>query len=342
MKAKDARNLSPAELSVLREKAVKAVLNDRSRVEMADLLGVSRQTIGLWVSDYQRRGDASLVYQKRGRPCGGRLTKKQVCQIVKLVIDQMPEQLKLPFALWSRAAVAALIEKRYGIKYSLATVGRYLRKWGMTPQKPVRRAWEQNPVEVNKWLTTRYPQVKAEAKASGAMVLWGDEMGIRSDDQVGRSYGMKGSTPVVPVSGNRFGCNMISAISNEGHMYFKVFAERFTTQVFLDFLKRLARECGRPIRLIVDGHPVHRSKAVKKWLAAQNGKMQLVQLPGYSPELNPDEMVNQDVKGNAVRRKRPHNKKELLSNVRSYLRSRQGKPELVQRYFQGKHVRYAS
>ena len=309
---------------------------------MAGILGVSRQTIGLWVDAYKQRGDASLVYRKRGRPTGGRLTKKQADQVVKLVIDRMPEQLKLPFVLWSRAAVAALIEKRFGVKYSLNTVGRYLRRWNMTPQKPARRAWEQNPAAVNEWLTTRYPSVKAEAKASGAMVLWGDEMGIRSDDQVGRTYGIKGRTPVVPVSGNRFGCNMISAISNEGRMYFKVFTERFTTQVFLGFLKRLTRECGRPVCLIVDGHPVHRSKAVRKWVDEQNGKMRLVFLPGYSPELNPDEMVNQDVKSNAVRRKRPHNKAELITNVRSYLRTRQCKPELVKRYFQEEHVKYAA
>jgi transposase len=212
----------------------------------------------------------------------------------------------------------------------------------MTPQKPARRAWEQNPEAVKEWLDVRYPSVKSEAKAAGATLLWGDEMGIRSDDQVGRTYGLRGQTPVVPVSGNRFSCNMISAISNLGQMYFKVFTERFTTEIFIDFLKRLVVQNGRPVFLIVDGHPVHRSRAVQEWVAQQGGNIRLIFLPGYSPELNPDEMVNQDVKSNAVRRKRPRDKTELIGNIRSYLRTRQRKPDLVKRYFQEKHVTYAA
>jgi transposase len=342
MEIKDARNLSPVELTALRERAVKAVLDGRSRVEMAELLGVSRQTIGQWVSEYQRRGVDSLVYRQRGRPAGGRLKPKQAAVIAKLVVDRLPDQLKLPFVLWSRDAVSQLIEQRFNLRLSVSTVGRLLRSWNMTPQKPARRAWEQNPEAVKEWLADRYPKVKAEAKAAGATLLWGDEMGIRSDDQVGRTYGLRGQTPVVPVSGNRFGCNMISAISNLGQMYFKVFTERFTTKVFIDFLKRLVLQIDRPIYLIIDGHPVHRSNAVKDWVSQQDGKIRLIALPGYSPELNPDEMVNQDVKSNAVRRKRPRNKDELLTNIRSYLRNRQRKPDLVKRYFQEKHVRYAS
>lgn len=342
METKDARNLSPNELSALRERAVKAVLKGRTRVEMSEILGVSRQTIGQWVKAHELRGTDSFVYRKRGRPVGGRLKQKQAGQIVKLVVDRMPEQLKLPFVLWSREAVAALIEKRFNLRLSLSTVGRLLRKWNMSPQKPARRAWEQNPVAVQEWLTTRYPKVKAEAKAAGALLLWGDEMGIRSDDQVGRTYGLRGKTPVVPVSGKRFGCNMISAISNLGQMYFKVFTERFTTKVFIDFLKRLVMQIDRPIYLIIDGHPVHRSNAVKDWVSQQAGPIRLIPLPGYSPELNPDEMVNQDVKSNAVRRNRPRNKEELIRNIRGYLRNRQRKPDLVKRYFQEKHVRYAS
>ena len=342
MEIKDARHLSPKELTALRERAVKAVLDGRSRVAVAELLGVSRQTIGQWASDYQRRGAESLVYGQRGRPVGGRLKGKQAAAIAKLVVDRLPDQLKLPFVLWTRDAVSQLIEKRFNLRLSVSTVGRLLRSWNMTPQKPARRAWEQNPEAVKEWLSERYPKVKAEAKTAGALMLWGDEMGIRSDDQVGRTYGLRGQTPVVPVSGNRFGCNMISAISNLGQMYFKVFTERFTTKVFIDFLKRLVQQIDRPIFLIIDGHPVHRSNAVKNWVSQQGNKLRLIPLPGYSPELNPDEMVNQDVKSNAVRRNRPRNKTELLKNIRGYLRNRQRQPDLVKRYFQEKHVKYAS
>ena len=167
-------------------------------------------------------------------------------------------------------------------------------------------------------------------------------MGLRSDHQAGRSYGRRGRTPVIPGTGQRFGCNMISTITNRGRLAFMVFGQRFTARVFVRFLRRLIRHVGRKVFLIVDGHPVHRARLVRRWLAEHAAQLRLFWLPPYSPELNPDELLNQDVKSNAVGRRRPADRQELIDNVRSYLWGTQRKPDLVRRYFQEAHVRYAA
>ena len=167
-------------------------------------------------------------------------------------------------------------------------------------------------------------------------------MGMRSDHQAGRSYAPKGNTPTTSGSGKRFSMNMLSAITNRGRLLFMVFKRRFTSVVFLAFLRRLLRQANRKTFLIVDGHPVHRSAAVKRWLGKHAEKLRLFYLPGYSPKLNPDELLNQDVKSNAVGRRRPQDQQEMISTVRSYLHSTQKQPQIVQRYFHHEDVRYAA
>jgi len=343
MTYQDNRNLSPSELSLLRHRSVGAVLQGEKQRHVAKLFGVSQQTLCGWMKDYRERGEASFVYQRRGRKVGGgALSAEQGVASVELMVAKLPDQLGLSFFLWTRAAVVDLIEWQYGMRITEQCAGQYLEKWDMTPQKPVRRAWQQDTIAVQEWLQTRFPRIKAAAKRRGAMVLWLDEMGIRSDDQVGRTYGRRGQTPVVPVSGQRFGCNMISALSNSGSLYFKVFTERFTTPVLLDFMGRLERQFERPMVLICDGHPVHKAKAVGAWLTERDGRITQEFLPPYSPELNPDEFLNQDVKTNAVRRRRPRNQKELLFNIRSYLQSTQRQPLIVRNYFLAPSVQYAA
>jgi transposase len=262
--------------------------------------------------------------------------------IVRLIRDRCPDQLKLPFALWTRDAVRQLIKIRFGISVSVWTVGRYLKRWGFTPQKPLRRAYERNPEAVKLWLEKDYPAIRQQAHAERAQIHWGDEMGMRSDHQTGRNYGLKGQTPVVPGTGKRFGCNMISAITNRGRLAFMVFKERFTGLVMIEFLRRLIKQNCRKVFLIVDGHPVHGSRQVKRWVYGHSKKIRLFYLPGYSPELNPDEYLNQDVKTNAVGRQRPKDQPEIMEQVRSYLRSTQCQPQIVRNYFQHEDVRYAA
>ena len=342
MTTKDFRALPPKSQEDIRRKAVNAVEQGRTRVEVAQLFGVSNKAVGQWVRAYREHGQKALKAQKRGRPKGGSLAPWQAAQMARAIVDKTPDQLKLPFCLWTREAVAQLIEERFDVHLSVWTVGRYLNRWGFTPQKPVRRAFEQNPQAVKQWLEQTYPDIRNKAKQQGAQIYWGDEMGLRSDHVVGRSFARKGNTPVIPGTGQRFGCNMVSAITNRGKLNFMVFQNRFTTQVFLDFLKRLTKQAGRKVFIIVDGHPVHRSRAVKQWAAKNENLIELFFLPGYSPQLNPDELLNQDVKSNAVGRKRAHSLSEMISNVRSFLRSRQRTPRIVKNYFKQEQVCYAA
>lgn len=342
MKIRDARSLPTVAQEDLRCKAVKAVLEGKKQVEIAKIFGVTRQAVGKWVKAYREGGTRILKAKPKGRPKGGTLLPWQAAQIAKAVIDRHPEQLKLPFYLWTREAVSELIERKFGVLLSVWTVGRYLKRWGFTPQKPLRRAFERDPKAVRRWLEEEYPAIRKQAKTEGAEIYWGDEMGLRSDYVVGRSYGRRGETPVIPVTGRRFGCNMISAITNRGRLNFMVFNRLFRVDVFLDFLKRLVRQAERKVFLIVDGHPVHRSGKAKAWLKKNAYRICLFFLPAYSPELNPDEMLNQDVKSNAVGRRRAHNQDELLKNVRGYLRCRQHQSHVVKKYFEEQHVRYAA
>jgi transposase len=343
MKPPNAKKLCLVSLSDLRKRVVAAVLNGSSQTDAARLLGVTRQTVNLWMAQYRREGEASLTYARRGRRKGsGRLNPSQRKQVARAILDAHPDQLKLPFHLWTREAVRMLIQRRFKVKLALSSVGRLLRQLNFTPQRPARRAREQNSLAVLHWMEERYPAVRAEAARRGATILWEDEMGLRSDDQLGRTWGLRGHTPVVEVTGNRFKCNMISALSNRGRLYFSVFKDSFNKDVFLEFLGRLLKQVKRPIILIVDGHAVHRSKAVETFVTQQQGRLQLVFLPTYSPELNPDEMLNQDVKTNTVRKQRPENQDQMVDQVRGYLRSRQKQPDLVKRYFHNKNVRYAA
>lgn len=340
----DARSLSPTAQEALRKRAVEAYLQGgMTQAEVATRFGVSRMIVSKWLKAYRSAGEEALAARPRGpaKGVGRLLTDKQSRTIRQLVIDKCPDQLKLPFVLWTREAVRDLIQRKYGITVSINTAGNYLRGWGFTPQKPVRRAYEQNPVVVQRWLDEEYPALVKRAKAEKAVIYWGDEMGLRSDHQTGRSYGLLGQTPVIPGTGQRFRCNMISAVTNRGHLCFQVFEGTFTVKVFLGFLKRLQKQAKRKVFLIVDGHPVHRAKLMQTWRAEHNDEVEIIYLPTYSPELNPDELLNQDVKSNALGRRRPKNVIELKGDVRAYLFSTQKRPDVVSNYFEEQHVCYA-
>jgi transposase len=342
MTRQDARSFTAAVKEALRKRAVAGVESGRTQVEVAEVFGVTRQAVGRWIKAYHEGGERALRAKRQGRPRGGSLTARQQKRIARMVIDNRPDQLKLSFFLWTREAVSQLIEEKVGLSLSIWTVGRYLKRWGFTTPKPIRRAFEQSPREVEHWLQVEYPRIKAQAALERAEIFWGDEMGLRSDHASGRTYGLGGCTPQIPITGNRFGCNMISALTNRGRLYFMIFDRQFKAEVFLDFLRRLIRQAESKVFLIVDGHPVHRSGKVKKWLKNHEQELHLFRLPAYSPELNPDEYLNQDVKSNAVGRLRTRDKHHLMSNLRNFLKRKQGRPHLVRKYFQAYHVQYAA
>lgn len=342
-KKPDARLLPPQAQEDLRRRVVAAVLDGKlSQVEAARTFGVSRMSIHNWLRRVEDGGRRALRARKRGPKGGLCLAGHQAATVVRMIEDRCPDQLRLPFALWTRRGVQQLIADRYGIHLSVWTVGRYLRRWGFTPQKPLRRAYERDAAAVQKWLSEEYPAIRRQAKAQGAVIYWGDEMGLRSDHQAGTSYGRRGCTPVIPGTGKRFGCNMMSAITNRGQLAFMVFKCRFTTKVMIVFLGRLVRHAHGKVFLIVDGHPVHRAKAVARWLDEHSERIKMFLLPGYSPELNPDELLNNDVKTNALGSRRPADQAEMIAGVRSYLRGTQRRPDIVINYFQEEHVRYAA
>jgi transposase len=341
----DSRSLNQSAQEILRIKAVKALIAGQSQDQTAKLFGVSLKAVNNWWRIYRERGMPGLRKKSR-RPKsadeGGKLKGWQCASIVRTIMSKTPDQLNFGFMLWTRDAVADLIKDRFKIRLSKWTVGRLLKQWGMSPQKPVKKAYQQQPEVVKQWLDKEYPRIARRAQEEKAEIQWGDEMGVRSDDQIGRTYGKIGQTPVVKVSGQRFSCQMISTVSNRGNLRFMIFEGKFNADVCIGFLKRLVKGAPRKIFLILDGHPVHKSGKVKSWIKANADAISLFILPAYSPELNPDELLNQDVKTNAVRKRRAANKDELKRNLIGYLRGRQKRPDLVRRYFQAKHVRYAA
>ena len=338
----DARMLSPQAKEDLRRRVVHAVVEQGMRPAHAvRVFRVSRTAVHGWVKAYHAGGARALQAHKLGRPKRSRLAGHQAATAVKLITQRCPDQLQLPFALWTRQAVCQLLAGRFGLRVSVWTAGRYLRHWGLTPQKHVRRAYQRNPAAVERWLKQQYPAICAKAKQEKAEIHWGDEMGLRSDHQSGRSYSKRGRTPVIPGTGQRFGCNMISTITNRGTLRFMVFKKRFTQPVLLAFLRRLLRSVPGKVFLIVDGHPVHHGKMVQRWLATQADRLALFFLPGYSPELNPDELLNQDVKSHAGRQ-RPQDQTQMIRSLRGHLRSTQKQPAKVRRYFHEEHVAYAA
>ena len=339
----DARKLGSAALQLLRRQVVQAVRAGMTQTEAARTFGASLRAVSQWMRLDRGGGLRALKLKRRGRrPGAGRLSEKQARRIRQMIIDRMPDQWKLPFYLWTRAAVAGLISREYGIAVSLVTVGRYLKAWGMSPQKPVKRAHERNEAAIVRWLEHEYPAIARAAKREKAAVYWGDEMGLRSDHVTGTSFAPVGEPPVIRATGQRFGCNLISAITNKGALAFMVFQGQFKAPVFVEFLKRLLRQLKGRIYLIVDGHPVHRSGEVRHFVEAHKERLRLIRMPGYCPELNPDELLNQDVKTNALGKSRPTNRGELMGGVRRHLHRRQKQPQIIRNLFQEEHVRYAA
>jgi transposase len=345
MGEEDTRSLPGAAQAALRKRAVQAVLDGMTQAEVARVFGVHPNAVNRWIKRYREGGWAGLSERRRGRRAGEQaaLSERQQQEVITLVRETTPDELGLPGFLWTRDAVAELIAQRYGVWLARTTAGRYLRGWGFSPQKPQRRALEQDPVAVARWLDEEYPAIRAQARQEGGVVLWLDEMGVRSDAAAGRSWAPVGQTPVIKRTGKRFRVNMLSAISNAGMLRFRLFVGSFNGPVLIDFLRRLLRDCGgRRVHLIVDGHPVHHAKLVSAWVGRHAEQIELHFLPGYSPELNPVELLDHDVKANAAGRRRARSAGELREELHGYLRRRQRQPEVLVRFFDHPTTRYAA
>ena len=345
MTLKDARTISPQELYDRRKQAVMLWKQGKKYAEIAPIVGVHRNKVGEWIKLYKASGLKALKPASPGRPQGSGCTlgNGQQQQIRSLLVDKMPDQLKLPFALWTREAVRQLIKERFGVQMPIRTVGHYLQKWGFTPQKPVKRAYERCDAAVRRWLDQEYPAIAAHAKSEGAEVHWADETGLRSDDVNGRGYAPKGCTPVRRQKGTPERINMISSITNQGKVRFMFYRGKMNSRVLLKFLGRLIKDADeRKIYLILDNLPVHHSRPVKAWAEQHCDRIALYFLPSYSPDLNPDEYLNNDLKAGVSSRPDSRHKGNLERVARSHMHKLQKSPKRVAKYFEASPIQYAA
>jgi transposase len=340
MEPTDARKLTHKELTDLRIRGVKAVHGGESPYHVAKVFGVTPQAVYNWLSLYRSGGWDALNAAKRGgrKP---KLDSKAMKWLYDAITMKQPEQFKFPFALWTSRMVMDVIRKHLKIKLSKASVCRLLNQLGLSPQRPLWRAYQQNPEHVEKWLKHEYPKIARRAKKEGAEVWFADEAGVRSDQHAGTTWAKKGETPKVKTTGARFGLNVISAISRQGEIRFMCVEGRVNAGVFLDFLKRLERSCARKVFLIVDGHPTHKAKLVTRYLEEKKERIEMFFLPPYSPQLNPDEHVWCDLKNNQLGRKIITGPDMLKRAVISFMRSLQKNPEKVRSYFHAAETAYS-
>jgi len=341
MKTQDARKLDHKGLTQLRQRTIHAVQNGESPEIVARVLGVSRAAIYNWLAKYRQGGLGQLDARKRGgRP--PKLDGQALRFIYDTVTMKNPMQLKFPFALWTSAMVVKLIYDTYAIRLSRSSVSRLLNQLGLSAQRPLWRAYQQDPEKVQQWLNDQFPKIKALAKRNKADIFFGDEAGVRSDYHSGTTWAKRGQTPVVTSTGARFGFNLISAITPRGQMRFMVAKKSVGAVVFIEFLKRLIHNAEKPIYLIVDGHPAHKAKKVTKFVESVRERLQLFYLPGYSPELNPDELVWNNLKNHVLGRQVIETKPQMKKAVLSHMRSIQKSPSLICSFFQTQTTRYAA
>ena len=341
---RDARTIQAEELFERRVQAVKLHKKGLTRLSIADIVGVHRNTVGEWIKVWKLSGISSLKVGKGGRPIGsGRLLfPHEEKQIQKQLIDKCPDQLKLAFALWTRKAVQELIEESFKIKISINTVGDYLNKWGFTPQKPINKVYAKNEAQVRDWLKNQYPQIKRLAQKDKAEIHWGDETGLRNDLLNGRGYSPKGVTPTRQISSIRERVNMISSVTNNGKVRFMFYKETMNSALLIKFFKRLIKSTDKKVYLILDNLRVHHSKQVSEYLKENAVYIKVFYLPSYSPELNPDELLNNDLKRSVSSKHSKREKGILERNAKSHMRSIQKKPAHIKSFFQCKYVKYAS
>ena len=339
MKKRDGRALDHKALEAIRIQAVQRVEAGESPEDVIRVLGFSRTVIYDWLAKYREGGlDGLRAKAISGRP--PRLDGKQLRWLYKAITTKSPLQYRFEFALWTRSMVRDLIRERFGVQLSDVSVGRLLKKLGLSPQKPLRRAYEQDSELVKSWLAEDFPKIQALAKKARATLYFSDEAGVRSDFHAGTTWAAKGKTPVVEATGQRYGMNIISAISPRGDMRFMTVEGRMNAGKFIEFLKRLLHNAKRPVFLIVDGHPSHRARKVFEFVRKTKGKLRLFFLPPYSPELNPDELVWNHLKNHGVGKRIVKSREELKRVVIGHLRYLQKTPDLVRAFFRERHVRY--
>ena len=345
MDKEDARKQTLEQLYERRKQVVRLHKRGMGVMQIVAMTGLSYPTVRSCIDRFDAGGWAAIRPARRGRQRGaGRvLTPAQEQAIQRMIIDHRPEQLKMDFFLWSRAAVAELIQCEYGIRLQPRSVGKYLARGGFTPQRPLKRAYEQKPEAVQAWLQGEYPGIEQRARAEGAEIHWGDETALVNTDVRGRSFAPRGKTPVLPtVGGTRQKLSMIATVTNQGKTRWMIIDEAFNADKLIEFLQALIQDAGRKVFLILDNLRVHHSKIVKAWVAERKEQIELFYLPSYSPQLNPEERLNADLKQEMGKRVPVRTKAKLREAASAHMRMLDNNPERVISYFQDPRVRYAA
>lgn len=344
MEKEDARK-TPASLLERRKQVVRLYRKNYRPMQIVELTGLSWGAVNTAIKLYDEGGMVALNPKKRGvkNGIGRTLDAEQEKRIQQLICEKRPEQLKMGFALWTRAAVKELILREFSVDLPLRTVGDYLHRWGFTPQKPIKRAYEQQPKAVQKWLDEQYPEIEKRALEEGAEIHWGDETSIMNTDVRGRSYSPRGKTPETrAVWGKREKFSMISTVTNRGKCRWMMIDGAFNSDRLIAFMELLVKDAGRKVFLVLDNLRVHHSKPVKRWLMRHTDEIEVFFLPSYSPELNPDERLNADLKHKITTTAPSRTRRKLEAVVIQHMELIERSPERVIKYFGDPHISYAA
>lgn len=344
MQKNDARTYSNETLQYIRSQIIEFLKSKQgTQGQAAELFGVSIRFVNKIWGKYKKEGTQGIELKKRGvKKHSGGISEEQRQEIQDKINKNTPDHYGISYFLWTSEAISILIKQVTGITYGSRHVRKLLDEWGYSSQKPIYKAYEQQTANVTKWLEEDYPEIQKQANQEDAIIMWGDETGMRSDHQAGKSYSKRGKTPVIRRTGQRFSINMISAISNRGKLSFCIIDGRVNAGIFLNFLKQLIKGSQKKMILIVDGHPMHKAILVKEWVEKNKEKIELKFLPPYSPELNPDEYLNQDIKTNMLGKSRPKDKQELIKLATDFMQERKGNKKQVAKYFHAFKVKYAA
>lgn len=344
MNKKDGRKIKIEVLQEIRFLAIKLYKKGIKQKEIAEIVGISLSAIKSWIRIYKMKGKEGLILKKKGVKLGTnrKLNFEQSEFLKQLIINKTPEKIGLSCLLWTRLAIQLAVIKFLDVFIPLRTISHYMKRFGFTPQKPLKEAYEQNPKAVDQWLKEDYPKIKKKAKEENAEIHWVDETGLRSNSNYMRGFSPKGKTPTVKITAKRFNINIISSITNQGKMRFKTYEDSMNSKKLIEFLYRLYRNNKYKIIVILDNLAVHHSKIFKRWLKDKKDKIEVFYLPSYSPKLNPDERLNRDLKTNFYFDTSIKNNSDFRKKVISFLRSIQRVPKRIKKYFISKFVQYAA
>jgi transposase len=337
----DGRRLDHATLETIRVMAVERVREGEAPAGVIASYGFSRTTIYKWLTAAATPGVGLRALRARAVPGRPRsLTARQERQVLRWINGRDPRQYGLDFGLWTRAVVADLIARKFGIRLGLTAVGALFARLNLTPQKPLQRAYQRDPAAIERWRRETYPAIARQAKAEGGEVFFWDESGFRADTVHGRTWGVRGRTPVVARPGQRQSIGAASAVNAKGGFWYCTYHGGLTSELFVRLLGKMLRHRTKPIHLVIDGLPAHKTKLVKDYVQSTAGRLTLHFLPGYAPELNPDELVWSHVKRSGVARTPLRQGERLQDKIAAQLARVKQAPSLVRSFFRAPSVAY--